>query len=154
MAITEIAGIQVEVDTASTKSIYASIGMGGCNKCDCAYCRNFLIQLPGLFPPEVLLFFAHAGIDPNKDAEVYEQGELRPGIHSYGGEYYFICNAPPKTDVVTLQGGFQFAFTSPSPLAQTQFRNSKGACCFYFTCEVLWALSERTLQGFAQGKSA
>ncbi|NTV10580.1 MAG: hypothetical protein HGA47_07375 [Zoogloea sp.] len=99
-----------------------------------------MAALQQALPSEVMRFFAAAGIDPRKDAEVYEQGEIAPRVHSYGGEYYFwgeIVSQARREQV--FPNGFRFVFMQPSPLAQEQFKN-EGALCFYFTAEIPWVL--------------
>ena len=131
----------LEVDSERTKSTYIEIEKGGAETCKCVGCKNYVAALPGSLPDEVLQFFYSTGIDPKKNAEVYEQGEILPGIHSYGGEYYLwgsIVSEPKREHV--LSKGFRFAFMKPSPLAQKQFRN-EGALCFYFNAEIPWVLA-------------
>jgi hypothetical protein len=89
-------------------------------------------------------FLRKCGIDPSKDAEVYEMGEIRPGSHCYGGEYYLISHMAPKIDADELPNGFQFTVTEPSPLEPEEFRNVPGSRCFNFVySEMPWVLNER-----------
>lgn len=130
----------LEIDPERTKNTYAKIEKGGAEKCACSYCRNYLATLPTAFPKEVEQFFSEAGIDPRKDAEVYEQGEVSPGVRSYGGEYYLwgaIVSEPKKEQI--LNNGFRFAFTQPSPLAQEDFRK-EDSLCFCFIVDLPWVL--------------
>ncbi len=135
-----LGNVVLEVDAVQTRNTYALIKDGGAARCGCAYCRNFLAQMPALFPAEVIAFFEACGIDAYKDAEVYEMGESRAGFRYYGGEYYFVCASQPPIDKGELSGGFKFTITPPSPLAQKEFRNLPDARCFNFSCEVPWVL--------------
>lgn len=140
----ELGDYILEADSERTKRTYFEIGKGGAESCGCSYCRNYLATIPQALPAEVLEFFSKAGIDPMKDAEVYEQGEVSPGVRSYGGEYCFwgsVVSEPKKEQV--LSKGFQFAFKRPSPLAQEQFR-SEEALCFYFNAELPWVLENES----------
>jgi hypothetical protein len=135
--------VSLEPDAAATRSIYATIESGGAARCGCASCRNFLAQLPGVFPSEVQAFFEQCGIDLRKDAEVYSFGESQPGHHSVGGEYYFICKAFPKVDADRLLNGFEFTVMPQSPLVQPQFKDVSGVRCLSFMYEIPWVLNER-----------
>jgi len=140
----ELGDYVLEVDSERTKSTYLEIEKGGAESCGCSYCRNYLASLPESLPEEVLHFFSKAGIDPKKDAEVYEQGEISPGVRSYGGEYYLwgsIVSEPKREQMLSKR--FQFAFMQPSPLAQDQF-HSEGSLCFYFNTELPWVLENES----------
>ena len=140
----ELGDYVLEVDPERTERTYREIQKGGAESCSCSGCKNYLAALPESLPKEVILFFSKAGIDPKKDAEVYEQGEVSPGIRSYGGEYYLwgAITSEPKREQV-LNNNFRFAFMKPSPLAQKQFR-SEGALCFYFHAELPWVLESES----------
>lgn len=134
--------ISIEVDTLRTKAIYSLIKSGGSKECGCAYCRNFLEQVPNCFPAEVIEFLETCGIDPTKDAEVYEMGSAENGRHLYGGEYYFICKSTPKIDADELPNGFEFTILNPTPLEPEEFHNIEGAKCFSFMWPIPWVLNE------------
>ncbi|HVK56455.1 MAG TPA: hypothetical protein VM532_15690 [Burkholderiales bacterium] len=136
----EIGDYVLDIDPERTRKTYLEIEKGGAESCGCSYCRNYLTAIPEALPEEVLQFFSKVGIDLKKDAEVYEQGEMSPGVRSYGGEYYFwgTVVAEPKKEQ-RLSKGFRFAFMRPSPLAQKQFQ-SEGALCLYFNTELPWVL--------------
>jgi len=135
--------VSMEVDAALTRHIYASIVSGETERCGCAYCRNYIAQLPHLFPREVIAFFEQCGIDINKDADVGQVGETRPGFYLYMGEYSFICKMPPPVDDDELPNGFKFTITLPSPVMQDEFLNVPSARCFRFSHEIPWVLNER-----------
>lgn len=137
----EIAGYLLDIDVERTKATYTQIRQGGWESCNCSYCRNFGAALPNAFPPEIQDFFLKAGIDINKDAEVYEFGEVSPGILHYGGEYYLwgkVIKEPSQE--IKLPNEFLIAFIPPTPLAQKEF-DSDGALCFNFTGYIPWVLT-------------
>jgi hypothetical protein len=138
----ELAGWLVSVDAERTRATYASIAKGGWEACGCTYCRNFGAVVLKSFPSAVLAFFRQAGIDPLKDAEVYEFGESSPRVRSYGGEYYF-WGRIEKDAPGELQSKpkFQVTFSSPSALVQPEFR-ADGAICFLFSADLPWVLEE------------
>ena len=142
MARAQLAGWVVEVDAERTRTTYASIAKGGWEVCGCVYCRNFGAAVLNGFPPEVLAFFHQAGIDPLKDAEVYEFGETSPGVRSYGGEYYLWGRVEKDSPgELPAQHRFQVTFSSPSPLVQAEF-GGEGAVCFLFSADLPWVLEE------------
>jgi hypothetical protein len=141
----ELGEYVLEVDTERTRKTYSEIEKGGAEICGCSGCKNYLAVLTDSLPKEVELFFSKAGIDPKKNAEVYEQGEVSPGVRSYGGEYYFwgAVISEARTEQV-LSKNFRFVFMQPSPLAQEQFK-SEGSLCFYFTAELPWVLESESV---------
>ena len=102
IVIISLGKVALEVDAEKTQRIYSQIQQGGSEACGCAYCRNYRAQLPSPLPDEVMEFLEQCGIDPSKDAEVYEMGETHSGYHCYGGEYYFISPTAPKVDADEL----------------------------------------------------
>ncbi|HNH88300.1 MAG TPA: hypothetical protein PLX46_02680 [Thiobacillaceae bacterium] len=135
-----IAGWTVLADPEHTRATYSEMSMGGSQKCGCDGCRNFQLVRNSAFPPEVIQFFEVAGIDITKDAEVYEYGEIAPGIHSYGGEYYFLGKIIKQpSGEVSLQPGFRFVLTTPSPLMPPNFRGEE-SLCFLFEAELPWVI--------------
>lgn len=57
--------------------------------CDCAYCRNYSEAL-GELPKKLLDLLDRLGIDPRKEAEVYECMKHDDGRHLYGTSYHFV----------------------------------------------------------------
>lgn len=144
MVLAKLGKVSVEVDVEQTRLIYSKIGKGGSEDCDCAHCQNYRALLPSPLPSEVMMFFEQCGIDPSKDAEVYEMGESHLGYHCYGGEYYFISHSVPEIDADELPNEFQFTITLPSPLEPVEFRNVPGSRCFSFIYwKMPWVLKER-----------
>lgn len=137
-----LGGYVLDIDVERTRNTYRTIEKGGAESCGCSSCRNYLSALPDALPKELLRFLSEAGIDVRKDAEVYENGEVSPGIRSYGGEYYFWGSivAEPKKEQI-FANGFRFAFTGPSPLVQDEFR-SQGAICCCFDGNLPWLLKD------------
>lgn len=138
----ELGDVIIEVDAVKTRAIYDSIERGGAKECGCSYCRNFLAQVPDCFPHEVIEFMNQCGIDPTKDAEVYEMGEVENGAYLYGGEYYFISRSSPNVDASNLNNGFEFTILNPTPLEPNQFHNIDGSKCFSFIWSIPWVLNE------------
>ncbi|RDX35749.1 hypothetical protein DZA50_06100 [Kangiella sp. HD9-110m-PIT-SAG07] len=137
----EIGGYILELDKEATEKVYKKIRLGGSQECSCDYCKNYIEAIDSIFPEEITIFFDVAGIDKNKDAEVYELCEESPGIHHYGGEYYLLAKViehpktPPK-----LGEYFNYSFIEPSPLVQEEFE-VEGAVCFTFDTMVPWKLN-------------
>ena len=82
------------------------------------------------------------GIDPIKDAEVYEMGLADDGKYIYGGEYYFISKSMPKIDTCSLKNGFEFTVFNPTPLEPEAFHNIEGSKCFSFIGSIPWCINE------------
>jgi len=135
----EIAGWLVSVDTERTRTTYESIAKGGWEICGCAGCRNFGAVVRRGLPPEVLAFFRGAGIDPLKDAEVYELGKTSSGMRAYGGEYYFWGKVEKASGELSSKPKFRISFASPGALVRPEFR-AKGAVRLLFDTALPWVL--------------
>jgi hypothetical protein len=140
MNIVEIGGVEVSIDLARTRRTYEALAASA-YKCSCAHCQNFRALGSTPFPVAVLAFFEQAGINLDHPAETYEYNQTKLGKHLYGGEFYFFGEAP-LTDGSGLDtsGPFDFTFTKPSPLAQSEF-HVEGAVCFSFIVELPWVIA-------------
>ncbi len=81
---------ELEVDVEATAAAYARRESGDPEKCGCLYCRNFVAARDKAYPPEVRDVFAALGIRPIREAEVWEEAEMRPGVCLYGGFFHVI----------------------------------------------------------------
>ena len=144
MQTVQLGKVSVEANPEETRRIYSVMTDAGTERCDCLACRNYRAQLPDPLPTEVMTFLRACGVDPSKDAEVYEMGPTGPREYIYGGEYYFIAKELPSPNSDHLAQGFQFWIVQPSPLVPEAFRDVTGASCFQFAYSRLpWILSDR-----------
>jgi len=74
----------IRYDRGLTLQAYASMERGGADRCGCSYCRNFAAQRSTAYPSSFLKLLGQLGIDPNKEAEVFECGPSGDRRH-YGG---------------------------------------------------------------------
>jgi hypothetical protein len=97
------------VDRQATVAAYQLAERGGCDTCDCIYCRNFRLARKHVFPPEFLTLLEQLGIDPWKEGEAYHNARLAPGRHHYGGWFHFVGSLDAKADspYVILPDGFE-----------------------------------------------
>ncbi|SNS90022.1 hypothetical protein SAMN05446037_102639 [Anaerovirgula multivorans] len=77
----------IEFDRVKTEEYYKNI----CEGCTCAYCINYRENLKSL-TNDIEEFFSKLGIDPLKEGEFIEFGEIEPGIRHYSGFYHFVGN--------------------------------------------------------------
>jgi hypothetical protein len=65
-----------------------------------------------VFPKPFLALLDELGIDPRKDAEVFEYCSMGPGLRHYGGWYHFIGKLEEENDLgwVELVPGFSVGF--------------------------------------------
>jgi len=140
----ELSGYQLEIDCKATTNTYKQIPIGGCKECGCDYCKNFSLALPTAFPKEIIDFFALAGVDVEKDTEVYLFNEEPSGELYYGGEYHLWGKVlkHPKIEA-TIGKNFTFGFSERSPLVQDEF-NKNGALCFTFSTMLPCLVSKKT----------
>jgi hypothetical protein len=96
------------VDRDATIVAYGKAELGGADTCTCIYCRNFRIARSQTFPSEFLKLLNELGIDSCKDAEVYHNAQLSPGMHFYAGWYHFVGTLEETGDFPTVDfgGGF------------------------------------------------
>jgi hypothetical protein len=138
----QLAGWRVEADAERTALTYATIAEGGWKRCGCASCRNFGAVVPGAFPAAVRTFFRQAGIDPFKDAEVYDLGRARAGRVRYDGEYYFWGSIVHPAHLVAIVGPrCRVAFHGRGQLAPPEFAG-EGAICLAFSADLPWILAD------------
>jgi hypothetical protein len=143
----------LEIDTEATRAFYAKLGPIWPKDCTCLYCQNYVASCD-LLPTEVLELFRTLGIDPIKEAEVYEMGENADGLHFYGGFYHIVgrivegrdswVTVGPNqvhTELSPLVESFKFGFTEhvalvpkgfPEPVLQVEFLGN-----------IPWVLEER-----------
>ncbi len=81
---------EISYDPEATRKAYASVPLGGPEKCGCEACQNFAAARAQVYPAEVLVLFEKLGISPNGEVEVYHLARLAPGRHLYGGWFHFV----------------------------------------------------------------
>lgn len=95
------------VDRDATIDAYRRAERGGVDTCDCVWCRNFRLARSRAFPVWFLSLLEQLGINPKKDGEVYHNGRLASGLHSYAGWYHFVGTLEETRDsAVELSPGF------------------------------------------------
>ena len=70
--------------------------------CDCLYCRNYLRAIPEL-PKELLALLDRFGIDPRKEAEVYQCMKNEDGRHLYGASYHLVGELMVDEDYIASE---------------------------------------------------
>lgn len=88
MAVRRLGQWEISYDKKATSEFYADYHRM-IDACGCAYCKNYVKAVPEL--PRGLLDILHEfGIDPMKEAEVYQCMENEDGTHLYGGFYHLV----------------------------------------------------------------
>jgi len=82
----------IQVDSSLTRDLYRSIPNGSPEDCRCDPCLNFVANRKQIYPAAAQELLAQLGIDWHKEAEIYNNGQIRPGIHLYGGWFHFVGN--------------------------------------------------------------
>jgi hypothetical protein len=144
MAELQIGDQSIRYDRQATAAIYNTITSGGAEECGCIGCRNFAAQRETIYPASFRDLLQLMGIDPAKDAEVYDVGPFPGGTYVYEGRFYFIGEviAAGERNVGSLEGpdSFEFFFTRSGP-RHPAFR-SKDAIAIEFTTRVNWILPD------------
>ncbi len=78
------------VNREATAAAYAASSSRGAEDCSCAHCRNLIRQRERELPSELLDFLRRVGVDPKKEAEVWEGGGLEDGLSFNSGWWHFI----------------------------------------------------------------
>jgi hypothetical protein len=93
-------------DREATLAAYALLERGYADICGCEGCRNFAAQRATVYPPDFLALLDRLGIDPLKEGEAVHYGGVPPGLHAYGGWFYFIGSLlTPGERLVEVKGG-------------------------------------------------
>lgn len=132
------------VDRDATILAYDRAERGGADTCDCAYCRNFRIARPHVFPEKFLRLLDQLGINPLKDGEVYHNGLLAPGRHDYCGWYHFIGTLVETGDfpVVQLGEGFTVWMCHASAPRLESLKDTSAVQLEFHAETVPWLLDE------------
>jgi hypothetical protein len=86
----EFPGWRLEFDRDSTAEAYARAQPAGPSVCTCEPCRNWAATRERFLPTEFLELLHQLGIPLDREAEVYHNGRLKSGLHSYGAWYHFV----------------------------------------------------------------
>src|SRR4051794_3057595 len=94
-------------DPGLTRRIYAAGPLSAPSQCGCDPCRNFLACHDIVYPTEVLELLKQLGIEPIREAEVYDVYRDESGLHVYGGWLHFVGEmaAGPIADKPLPGGG-------------------------------------------------
>jgi len=92
MAVTtEFHNWRFRVEPERTRTAYAISTSRGAQDCDCASCRNLVVQRSVEYPQELRTFLQSVGIDPHIEAEAWEAGgPLEDGYTYNAGWWHFI----------------------------------------------------------------
>lgn len=143
---------RVIVNRALTEAAYAAISEGSPERCGCAPCRNFVLARDWVYPVPARELLARLGIDWHKEAEIYHNGEVRPGVHSYGGWFHFVGSIEAGSDgwkavdlntavpdFELVSDGFSLGFTNRIALLADPFRGQE-VVQVEFVAEIPWTI--------------
>jgi hypothetical protein len=81
---------ELDCDPIVTAEAYRAILSGAAEACGCAEWRNFVAARREIYPANVLSLFEDLGIAAGREAEVYHNCRVEPGLHNYGGWFHFV----------------------------------------------------------------
>src|ERR1700719_332108 len=129
----------IRYDREATAAVYASGEHGFAEKCGRIFCENVAAQRNLVYPDSFKALLEQLGIDPNKEAEVFEYGPVEDGYHLYGGWFYFVGEMFKAGERNSNVGDkFEFWFTSIGPDAPA-FRAGP-RLTLEFTTHLKWLL--------------
>lgn len=141
---------RLEYDVQATRQASASIANGAPESCGCLYCRNFIAARDRAYPPEALQLFDRLGIDPAREAEVYQLAKTQPGRHFYGGFFHFVGQIVRGADALSPSGAvelepmnewFSLGFTAAVSLIPSGLKDLPVVQLEFMTT-VAWVLPE------------
>jgi hypothetical protein len=130
------------VDGEATRRAYAG-RIGSPESCGCVECRNFAANRNLAYPAAALDLFARLGIDPQVESEIYYQGPVEGGRHSYGGWFHFIGRIEDDSFAIQPVGErFSLFFTNKAVgLVPAAFGDGP-VVQLEFYAEVPWVLTD------------
>ena len=100
----EFHGWQFRIDASGTLAAYSQWKGRRAEDCSCAYCRNWIAQRDAECPAELRRFLEIVGVDPHKEAEVWQAGPLDGGYAFNSGWWHFIGQVEKKgPDTIQLE---------------------------------------------------
>ena len=145
---------EVEADVEATAASYAQRVQGAPEECGCLECRNFAAARATLYPTAAVQLFESLGVRPIREAEIWHNCEIRPGVHSYGGFMHVIGRILSGQDVKVPVGenirqlcpepvtpSFSIGFSADVQLVPDCFPKS-GLFQIEFECQVPWVFRE------------
>jgi hypothetical protein len=141
--IIELAHSRIEYDSQSTRQAYAGRTTGSPEECGCLDCRNFIAARHHVYSEKALNLFTQLGINADREAEIYHNGQLASGLHSYGGWFHFAGKLllGSANEFVSLSEHFQVAVTSRVQLVPATFKGLP-LLQLEFLAEVPWVIGE------------
>jgi hypothetical protein len=137
-------------DPAATRQAYEAVFTGSPEECGCCYCRNFAAARGLAYPPEALSLFDRLGIDPRKEAEIWECCRLDSGLRCYGGFFHFVGSIEVGADAMRPGGAlelepltkhFSWGLTSNVSLVRPPFAGLP-LVQLEFSAQVPWVLED------------
>jgi hypothetical protein len=132
-------------DSQATFDAYAREAAGGADTCTCTGCRNFRLVRDRVYPKAFLQFLESVGIDPFKDGEVYQNGEVEPGAHCYGGWFHFVGTLEKTGDfpMVEMAPGFRVGLCRRSAPELGSLKGLALVQVEFLAERVPWVLAEK-----------
>lgn len=90
MQLLELPGWRIEYDRSATVCAFDRAPATGPETCGCGPCSNWAETRERLLPSGFRDLLGQLGIPFDREAEVYHNGRLESGLHSYGAWYHFI----------------------------------------------------------------
>lgn len=133
----------IRFDREATAAVYASIEVAGTQECGCLYCQNFAAQRGSIYPPFFVELLQRLGIDPDKEAEVFEYGAPpRDGCYLYGGWFLLVGELLVAGERLTIRPEvpeFSYCFGAGQPRDE----RFSSQLAVEFTTRIPWVLPER-----------
>jgi hypothetical protein len=130
-------------DPAQTRKAYSAMKGGGAERCGCLYCRNFAAQRATAYPEDFRGLLDQLGIDPEKEAEVYECGP-NGSLRAYGGWFYFVGELVEAGERMTdATNGFRYFFADAKRLPRPIVDFGKSILAIEFFTNLPWVISEQ-----------
>ncbi|MBZ5548545.1 MAG: hypothetical protein LAO22_11425 [Acidobacteriia bacterium] len=131
----------IRYDREATAVAYSVVPSGDADHCACIYCRNFAALRANVYPPPFRALLDQLGIDPSKEAEVYDAaGPFELKIRPTGGWFYFVGELIETGERLMQTGDFQYWVQPSFPRPPACFGERVAA--IEFAAQIPWVLEE------------
>ncbi|MCX7419522.1 MAG: hypothetical protein NT013_08295 [Planctomycetia bacterium] len=121
----EFGDYQIQFDRGATGAAYKKVSVSTPEKCGCGPCLNWAMTRSLIIPVEFQELLHQFGIPLNGETEVFHNGKLASGLHSYGAWYHFVGKllSSEREKPLTLEfGKFSVFFRSELDLLREEFK--------------------------------
>ena len=131
----------LDTDPELTRAAFSKIAHGSPELCGCDPCLNFAASRETTYPPEFRRLLVELGVSYDREAEIYHNGNLKNGLHSYGGWFHFVGTIVSGGDAVVQITDHFLVYVSVYTGLVNQAFDSMPLVQIEFSAEIPWAIA-------------